>query len=118
MAGDKELVEWLTDRLVEIGDSVPEKIEGSIVDMGKDLLAEDKTFSGLPQLPEGDLRRSRARRRPTAKGFASFGAWINKYALEKYGRPLVLAMSADLAESTNIAGSWDFEARGLGLVRP
>ncbi|PIE23559.1 MAG: transketolase [Planctomycetota bacterium] len=103
LAGDKALVEWLTDRLVEIGDSVPEKIEGSLVDMGKDLLAEDKTFSDYRNYPK-EIYAKPGTQAPNRKGFATFGGWLNKYAIEKYGRPLVLAMSADLAGSTNISG--------------
>jgi transketolase len=111
MEGDKEFVEWLTDRLVEIGDSVPESVPGSIVDMGKDLLAEDKTFSDWRNYPDS-LYVEPGSKAPNRQGLATFGAWINSYALEKYGRPLVLAMSADLAESTNIAGFMkDFEGK-------
>jgi hypothetical protein len=31
MAGDREFVEWLTDRLVAIGDSVPRKRPGMLL---------------------------------------------------------------------------------------
>lgn len=103
MAGDRQLVEWLTDRLVQIGDSVPEKIEGLHVDMGKDLLAEDKTFTDYENYP-AELFAQPGAKAPNRVGFEKFGAWFNSHALKEYGRPLVIAMSADLAESTNIAG--------------
>ena len=38
---------------------------------------------------------------------AKWGAWVNSFGRQDYGRPLFLAMSADLAESTNIAGFAD-----------
>ena len=48
--------------------------------------------------------RSPARRRPTAPRSGNWGAWVNAFAKAEYGRPLFIAASADLAESTNIAG--------------
>jgi transketolase len=35
---------------------------------------------------------------------ATWGSWVNAYARAEYGRPLFIVCSADLAESTNIAG--------------
>ena len=35
---------------------------------------------------------------------AKWGAWVNAFGAREYGRPLVIAASADLAESTNIVG--------------
>lgn len=111
MEGDKAFVEWLTDRLVAIGDSVPRRIEGQRVDPCLDLLASDKTFTDYENFPSA-LFAEPGTKAPNRKGLERFGAFWNSYALEKYGRPLVLAMSADLAESTNIAGFMkDFEGR-------
>ena len=50
-------------------------------------------------------------------GLAKFGAWINSVTQKKYGRPLFLVMSADLADSTNISGfskPWK-DVPGLGM---
>ena len=41
---------------------------------------------------------------PNRKGFSTFGAWLNAKAAKRMGRPLVIACSADLADSTNISG--------------
>ena len=43
-------------------------------------------------------------KQPNRAGFAKWGSYINSYCLKKYGRPLFLVCSADLAGSTNIAG--------------
>ena len=61
--------------------------------------------------------RTRSWRKPgdrvanrTALG--SWGSYVNSLAREKYGRPLFVACSADLAESTNIAGfAQDFDGK-------
>ena len=115
MAGDRDFVEWLSDRLVSIGDSVPDRLEGQRVDPSVDLLRDDSTFTDVEKLP-AELFAAPGTQAPNRKGFERFGAWWNSYALEKYGRPLVIAMAADLAESTNIAGFMkDFgESKGNG----
>ena len=35
---------------------------------------------------------------------AKWGAWVNAFGAKEYGRPLFIAASADLADSTNISG--------------
>ncbi len=111
MAGDREFVEWLTDRLVAIAETVPDRIEGMRVDPKVDLLADDPTFTDLETLPP-ELFLKPGEKAPNRKALEKFGAWWNSYAVEKYGRPIVIAMSADLAESTNIAGFMkDFAGR-------
>jgi len=104
---DPELVDYLTDTLVARGESVPEKPEGfrltGEVNMAQDLgwLAPDKLPAEL-FVPAGTKTANK-------EGFARFGAWVNGEAARRMGRPLVLACSADLADSTSIAGfakSW------------
>ena len=41
---------------------------------------------------------------PNRAGLGAWGAYVNAIARRDYGRPLFIACSADLAESTNIAG--------------
>ena len=53
---------------------------------------------------------------PNRVGFSSFAAWVNSRAAKEMQRPLVLAMSADLADSTNISGfakDWG-DTKGFG----
>ena len=46
-------------------------------------------------------------------GFSKYASYINSITEKKYGRPLILAMSADLSDSTNISGF----AKGYGRAR-
>jgi transketolase len=49
-------------------------------------------------------------KQPNRAALAQWGAWVNAFAKREHGRPLFIGASADLAESTNLAGfSKDFE---------
>ena len=102
MKDDPELYRYLADRLVEIGEAVPEK---------------PKSFKMPPKPnPWKDPRITDARTYPAEmwvkagakaanrQSLATWGSFVNALAKKEYGRPLFIAMSADLAESTNIAG--------------
>ena len=55
-------------------------------------------------------------KQPNRAALAKWGAWVNAWCQQNYGRPLFMALSADLAESTNIAGfakEWG-DSKGLG----
>lgn len=52
----------------------------------------------------GDLFVAPGEKAPNRVGFSKYASYINSKSIEKYGRPLVIAMSADLADSTNISG--------------
>ena len=54
---------------------------------------------------------------PNRVGLSKYASYINSCSIDKYGRPLVIAMSADLADSTNISGfAKGFEdSKDLGL---
>ena len=111
---DQALVEYLSDTLVELGESVPETIGGFKLGNGSNL-AQDRSWLDVDKLPE-TLFVQPGETAPNRKGFALFGAWVNAMAKEQMGRPLVLAASADLADSTNISGfAKDFgETKGFG----
>ena len=66
-------------------------------------LRDDATFTDYENYP-AELFAAPGSKQPNRKALELLGAFWNSYALEKHGRPLVLAMAADLAESTNIAG--------------
>lgn len=102
ITSDDALVDYLAERLVEIGESVPQEIEGYKLDTSKNPF-EDRRFWDYEQYPEslfvkpGTTVANRA-------ALAKWGAYVNSLGKQEYGRPLFIAMSADLSESTNIAG--------------
>ncbi len=95
---DRELVEYLSDTLVELGDSVP----SAAAPPGRNL-AQDRSWLEATRLPES-LFVAPGSKAPNRQAFSTFGSWVNAQAAEHMGRPLVLACSADLADSTNISG--------------
>ena len=105
---DSELVDYIADTLVEIGESVPKEIPSVTVSFGKNPLNDPELydFKNYPSkiyLPPGGDAANR-------QALASWGAWVNAWCHKKYGRPLFLVCSADLAESTLISGfgkPWD-----------
>jgi len=96
-----ETCRFVADRLVELGESIPDRPGG---------LAR----FGAPN-PWRDPRLTDARGYPDALWFAPgervsnkvamgrWGAWANAWARAEYGRPLFLAMSSDLADSTSLS---------------
>jgi transketolase len=107
LRGKTDTVEYLANRLIEVGDTVPRHREhfalGSAGNPASD--AELFDYENFP----AELWASPGSAQPNRAGLSNYGAWMNSRCKEKYGRPLVLAMSADLADSTNISGfSKDF----------
>jgi transketolase len=109
-----DLVDYVADRLVQIGDSIPEE-----------KLSQQFSFENNPTTDPvvadylnypAEMFAKPGEKAPNRAGLAKFGAWVNAYTKKKYGRPLFIAMSADLADSTNISGfskKWqDFEGFG------
>ena len=110
---DKELTDYLADRLVEIGESLPEEMSLKI---GREKNPdEDPAITDFENYPE-EMYLKPGETGPNRAGLSKWGAYVNSYAAEHYGRPLFLAVSADLADSTNISGfskGWgDFEGWG------
>lgn len=111
---DQDLVDYLADTLVEIGDSVPTEVKG--FKLGKQGSPfEDPQLYDYEHYPE-DLYAKPGAQVANRAALARWGAWANAFGAEKYGRPLFLASSADLAGSTNISGFadgyGDFEGYG------
>lgn len=99
---DAKLVEYLSDTLVELGESVPTKPKGFRLTSQVNL-AQDRSWLAPEKLP-AHLFVAPGTKAPNRQGFSAFGAWLNAEAAKHMGRPLVLACSADLADSTNISG--------------
>jgi transketolase len=114
MRDDQEFVEYLADTLVELGESVPESPAGFRLTAPVNL-HEDRDWLDPEKLPD-ELFVAPGEKAPNRAGFSKFGGWINRVAHERMGRPLTLAMSADLADSTSISGfakkSGDFDGFG------
>jgi transketolase len=114
LRGNDALVDWLSDRLLELAGTVPEKIAGAHLGGpgagtrgGKPTAAPNPTtdrrlwdFESYP--PE--MWRTPGEAQPNRAGLAAWGSYVNAISKRDYGRPLFIACSADLAESTNIAG--------------
>jgi len=101
MRSDQDLVDYLADTLIEIGESVPSELDNCRVNSKNP--ADDPDLFNIDLLPR-DLFVSPGEKAPNRVGFSKYASYINSISEEKYGRPLVIAMSADLADSTNISG--------------
>ena len=114
MKNDSELVAYLADTLVEMGESVPTKPDGFKLGSGKNL-ADDRSWLDVDKLPK-ELFVEPGTKAPNRGGFSKFGSWVNAMAKKEMGRPLVIASSADLADSTSISGfAKDFgDSKGFG----
>jgi len=104
MRRDPDLVTWLSDRLLEIAATVPDSVDGFNLDSGRgERIFKDKRIFDAAQYP-AELWKQPGEKQPNRAALGNWGAWVNAYAKAEYGRPLFIGASADLAESTNLAG--------------
>lgn len=104
---DSELVEFLSDRLVEIGESVPQEIASfKLGKKGTGSPFADTRPWAYRDYP-ASIYKKPGENAANRNALAAWGAWINSFGAKEYGRPLILAASADLAGSTNIKGFAD-----------
>ena len=112
---DQALVDYLAERLVAIGESVPEVIPQFRLGEGARSPFQDERIYDYRNYPE-DLFARPGAQVANRTALAKWGAWINAFGAREYQRPLFLAASADLAGSTNLAGFaqkyQDFEGYG------
>lgn len=99
---DQELIDYLADTLVEIGESVPDQVSGFKLGRNGNPFTDEALFD-YRNYP-ADLYKKPGDKVANRAALADWGAWINSYAKKNYGRPVFLAASADLAASTNIKG--------------
>jgi len=99
---DQDLLNYVADYLVDLGDSIPSQKKTLFYDFSKNP-TKDPALLDYRNYPQ-DIFAKPGDNAPNRAGFAKFGAWINAYCHKHYGRPLFIAMSADLADSTNISG--------------
>ncbi|HEX6520728.1 MAG TPA: hypothetical protein VF070_12070 [Streptosporangiaceae bacterium] len=101
---DTDLVTWLSDRLLAVAGTVPSSIEGcSLGSPRSGEVFRDRRLFDVGQYPSSMWKKP-GEKAPNRAAFAAWGSYVNSLALRDYGRPLFVAASADLAESTNIAG--------------
>jgi len=111
---DEKLVDYTAGRLVEIAGEVPARVPTFNLGAGAAIFRDEAIYD-FRKYPAAVYRKP-GDKQPNRAALAAWGAWVNTYAKKRYGRPLVIACSADLAESTNIAGfakDWEGE-RGWG----
>ena len=99
---DQALVDYLADRLVELGESVPEEISSVALGSKGNPFKDARLYDYQNYPPElyvkpGESAANRA-------ALAKWGAWANAFGAREYNRPLFMVASADLAESTNLSG--------------
>ncbi len=99
---DQALVDYLADTLVELGDSVPESLP--TFKLGKrGNPFEDERLYDYRNYP-ADMWAKPGSSIANRAGLAKWGAWANAFGAKEYDRPLFIACSADLADSTNVSG--------------
>ena len=99
---DQGLIDYLANTLVEIGNSVPEKISSFQLGV-KGNPFEDKRLYDYKSYPQ-DMWVKPGEKAPNRAALAKWGAWVNTFGAKEYNRPLFLAASADLSGSTNLNG--------------
>ena len=109
LKADQALVDFIAERLVEIGERVPETLSGFKLSDGQKTPFTDERVFDYKNYP-GELYKQPGEKAPNRAALADWGAWVNAFGAKEYGRPLFLISSADLAGSTNIAGF----AKGFG----
>ncbi|MEJ2719518.1 MAG: 1-deoxy-D-xylulose-5-phosphate synthase N-terminal domain-containing protein, partial [bacterium] len=99
---DQQLVDYIADTLVALGESVPDEPPGFAFDRAKNPL-DDPALYDFEHYPS-ELFARPGEKKPNRAALGTFGAWVNTWSRKHYNRPLFIAMSADLADSTNLSG--------------
>jgi transketolase len=112
---DASLVDYTARRLVEVAGAVPDRVPTFYFGgKGEGVFTDERVYD-YRNYPAA-LYKKPGDKQPNRAALAAWGAWVNTFAKKEYGRPLFIACSADLAESTNIAGfakDWEGE-KGWG----
>ncbi len=99
---DQDLVDYIADTLVSLGESVPEEIPTFRLGKRGNPFRDERLYDFYNYPPE--MYVAPGTKVANRQALWRWGAWVNAFGHEHYGRPLFLACSADLAESTNIIG--------------
>jgi transketolase len=103
LAAHPAVVDAISDRLVTLAAAVPDEIEGLDVRGRAAGVFADPRFTDAPGYP-AELFRKPGEKQPNRAAFGAWASWVNAIARRDYGRPLFIAASADLADSTALAG--------------
>jgi transketolase len=98
-----DVVETIGNRLAAAADEVPERIPGVYLGGKSAEVFTDPAIVDFKNYP-ASMYKKPGDKQPNRAALGTWGAWVNTYAKKHYGRPLFIACSADLADSTNIAG--------------
>ncbi|MCK4316804.1 MAG: transketolase, partial [Anaerolineae bacterium] len=99
---DQELTDYLADTLVALGDSVPKETPSFRLNPKANPLHDERLYD-YENYP-AEMYVEPGAKVPNRRALAKWGAWVNAFTHQHYDRPLFLACSADLADSTNISG--------------
>jgi len=99
----RDVSEYLSDRLAEIAGTVPDDVPSFFLGGRAKDIFKDERICDYEHYPKAMWAKP-GEKKPNRAALATWGSWVNTFAKTEYGRPLFIAMSADLAESTNIAG--------------
>jgi transketolase len=100
---DPALVRWLSDRLLAIAATVPAEEPSFRLGPSSASVFDDARLFDPAAYP-ATMWKAPGEKVPNRAGLGAWAGWINATALRDHGRPLFVAASADLAESTNLAG--------------
>jgi transketolase len=108
LADHAEVVDAISNRLIELAAQVPEQVDGLRVGgHGADVFS-DPRLTDFRSYPAA-LYKKPGEKQANRTAFGAWSSWVNAMARQDYGRPLFIAASADLADSTNLSGfSKDF----------
>jgi transketolase len=103
LAGHPAVVDAISDRLVALAAQVPDDIDGTTIRGRGAAVFSNPGLTDYRSYP-AELYRKPGDKQPNRAAFGAWAAWVNATALRDYGRPLFIAASADLADSTALAG--------------
>ncbi len=103
LAAHPAVVDAVSDRLRSLAAQVPDEIGGvTIAGRGADVFS-NPALTDYRNYP-AELYRKPGDKQPNRAAFGAWASWVNATAQRDYGRPLFIAASADLADSTALAG--------------
>ncbi|NDJ75816.1 MAG: transketolase, partial [Chloroflexi bacterium] len=115
MRQDQDLIDYLADRLVELGERVPADPPTGFRLNKKGNPFHDERLYDFENYP-ADVYVEPGTRIANRAGLSKWGAWANAFGKQEYDRPLFVISSADLSDSTMISGFakpyGDFEGYG------